>query len=281
MRKIILNSDNFGESKSANRAVLEGYHNGFLGSASLSPNGKAFNSAVNEIIPECPNLSIGVHLNLTNGFSLTKAPLLTNKKGEFNNNFFKILLKSNNSKFLNQIEFEFRTQIETVMNYTKVYHIDSDNHIHAIPNIFRIVVKLAKEYNIPFIRTHYEEIYFVNSIKKHININYPSNLIKTLLLNSFTVKNKEITKNEGLKTNDFMIGLEYNKLMNADTIESGLKNIEQDGIVECVINPAVSYGAKKSQYTEFLITKNKELKDKIIRLGFEFTNFKKEYTNNR
>ena len=53
-KKFILNADDFGMSKAFNRAVLEGYHNGFLTSASLCANGKAFNAAVNEIIPECP-----------------------------------------------------------------------------------------------------------------------------------------------------------------------------------------------------------------------------------
>ena len=44
------------------------------------------------------------------------------------------MLMSNDPKFLEQVEFEFRTQIETVMNYTKVDHIDSHVHTHAIPN---------------------------------------------------------------------------------------------------------------------------------------------------
>ena len=79
-KKFILNADDFGMSKAFNRAVLDGYHNGFLTSASLCANGKAFNAAVNEIIPECPNLGLGVHLNIIEGRSLTKAPLLTNKK---------------------------------------------------------------------------------------------------------------------------------------------------------------------------------------------------------
>lgn len=76
-------------SKAFNRAVLDGYHNGFLTSASLCANGKAFNAAVNEIIPECPNLGIGVHLNIIEGRSLTKAPMLTNKRGKFNKGFFR------------------------------------------------------------------------------------------------------------------------------------------------------------------------------------------------
>lgn len=272
-KKFILNADNFGTSKGANRAVLEGYHNGFLTSASLTANGSAFNSAVNEIIPECPNLGIGVHLNITSGNSLSKVPLLTDKKGKFNKVYHRILVNSKSQAFLEQIEFEFRIQIETVMNYAKVDHIDSNSHIHAIPNIFKITAKLAKEYNIPFIRTHFEEVYFVNSIKKHLNIGYMFNLDDALILNSFSLKNKEVVQEFGLRTNDYIIGTEYKNRMDSDTVESGLKQLDEDCIAECVINPA-SLGAKKNQYKEFMITKDKELKHKIARLGFEITNYR-------
>lgn len=202
-KKFILNADDFGMSKAFNRAVLEGYHNGFLTSASLCANGKAFNAAVNEIIPECPNLGIGVHLNIIEGKSLTKAPMLTNSKGKFNNGYLQLILKSGNSEFLKQVEFEFRTQIETIMNYTKVDHIDSHVHTHAIPNIFKITAKLAKEYNIPCIRTQSEEMYFVPSLKKHISLKYPPNILKIILLNYFTNINRKVAKEYNLITNDF------------------------------------------------------------------------------
>ena len=41
-----------------------GYVNGFLSSASLCANGDAFDNAVNDVLPDCPNLSVGVHLNI-------------------------------------------------------------------------------------------------------------------------------------------------------------------------------------------------------------------------
>lgn len=278
-KKFILNADDFGMSKAFNKAVLEGYHNGFLTSASLCANGKAFNAAVNEIIPECPNLGIGVHLNIMEGRSLTKAPMLTNKRGKFNNNYLKLILKSNDYQFLEQIEYEFRTQIETVMNYTKVDHIDSHVHTHAIPNIFKITAKLAKEYNIPFIRTQYEELYFIPRLKKHLNFKYPPNILKILLLNSFSTINKPTVKEYGLKTNDYIIGVGYTGLMDAMAVEYGLKAIEGDCIAEALIHPCnytVSHH-KDQHYNEFLITQNKSLKDKINRLGFELTNYKQEY----
>ena len=279
-KKFILNADDFGMSKAFNRAVLDGYHNGFLASASLCANGKAFNAAVNEIIPECPNLGLGVHLNIIEGRSLTKAPLLTNKKGKFNNGFLSILLKSHDESFLNQVEFEFRTQIETVMNYAKVDHIDSHVHTHSIPNLFKITAKLAKEYNIPYIRTQYEEMYFVPSIRKHLNLKYPPNILKILLLNYFTSINKKVVEEYGLKTNDNLIGVGYTGLMDDLTVEYGLKAIEDSLITEALIHPCHYATSNKNQhYTEFLITQNKSLKDKIARVGFEITNYKIEYAN--
>lgn len=277
-KKFILNADDFGMSKAFNRAVLDGYHNGFLTSASLCANGKAFNAAVNEIIPECPNLGIGVHLNIIEGRSLTKAPMLTNKRGKFNNGFFNILLKSKNPKFLEQVEFEFRTQIETVMNYTKIDHIDSHVHTHAIPELFKLTAKLAREYNIQNIRTQYEEIYIVPSIKKHLNLKYPPNILKILLLNYFTSKNNKVVKEYGLRTNDYIIGVGYTGLMDEMTVEYGLKALDNDCTAEALIHPCHYAVTNNNQhYKEFLITRSKALKDKITRMGFEITNYKKEY----
>lgn len=277
-KKFILNADDFGMSKAFNRAVLEGYHNGFLTSASLCANGKAFNAAVNEIIPECPNLGIGIHLNIMEGRSLTKAPMLTNKRGKFNNGYLKLMLKSNDHQFLEQIEYEFRTQIETVMNYTKVDHIDSHVHTHAIPNIFKLTAKLAKEYKIPYIRTQHEEMYFVPSVKKHLNFKYPPNILKILLLNGFSKINKKTALEYGLKTNDYLLGVGYTGLMDSMTVEYGLKAIEENCLVEALIHPCNYAASRQNQhYREFLITQNKSLKDKINRLGFEITNYKQEY----
>ena len=69
-KKFILNADDFGMSKAFNKAVLDGYNSGFLTSTSLCANGKEFEPAVHEIIPECNNLGIGVHLNIIEGSTL-------------------------------------------------------------------------------------------------------------------------------------------------------------------------------------------------------------------
>jgi predicted glycoside hydrolase/deacetylase ChbG (UPF0249 family) len=65
MKKFILCAEEFGYSQDTNRAVLNGYNNGFVKSASLLPNGDAFNTAITEILPECQQLSVGINLNIS------------------------------------------------------------------------------------------------------------------------------------------------------------------------------------------------------------------------
>ena len=94
VKKFILNADDFGMTKDYNRAVMYAYSRGFLKSASLCANGEAFDNAVNEVLPECPRLGVGVHLNIIEGKALTKCNLLTNDKNEFNNGYLALILKS-------------------------------------------------------------------------------------------------------------------------------------------------------------------------------------------
>lgn len=275
-KKFILNADDFGMSKAHNKAVLMGYNNGFLTSASVCANGKAFNSAVNEILPECPNLGIGVHLNIIEGKSLTRHKLLTNKKNRFNNGYLGLWLKSYDEEFQQEIEKEFRAQIEMVSRYAKIDHLDSHVHVHAIPNIFKIALKLAEEYKIPFIRTQFEEMYFVPNFWKHFNFKYPPNILKILLLNHFTKINRKYMKDSSIVTNDYIIGVGYTGLMDSSTVENGLMALEDDCIAEALIHPCLYVNNKKDQhYKEFCVTQDKTLKDSIGRMGFEITNYKK------
>ena len=265
-------------SKAFNKAVLEGYNSGFLTSASLCANGKALDAAVNEIIPECPNLGIGVHLNIIEAKSLqnfTNTGSLTDLNGNFNNNYFKLIYLANNSWFLDQVEREFRAQIEKVLQYKKPDHLDSHVHVHAIPKIFELTCKLAKEYDIKQVRTQFEKFYLVPDIKKHLDITYPPNIFKIILLNFFTIKNREVIKQYELQTNDYIIGVGYTGMMDDKTVLQGLSVIKEDAVVEALIHPCSfpKTVIKNQHQTEFMITQNMDLKDKIQRLGFEIVNY--------
>lgn len=275
-KKFILNADDFGMTKDFNRAVLYAYNHGFLKSASLCANGNAFENAVNEILPECPELGIGVHLNIIEGKPLTPCHLLTNQNRIFNKGYIELILKSKNKEFKNQIEKEFRAQIEKVLQFTKPDHLDSHVHTHAIPEIFKITLKLAKEYGIPYIRTQHEEFYMVPNAAKHIGIKYPVNILKIILLNHFTKINKKELRNSQIKTNDYLLGVGYTGMMDSPAIEHGLAALpDETCIAEALIHPCkYSSNIKNQHMKEFLITQDKELENKIYGLGFEITNYK-------
>ena len=173
MKKFILNADDFGMSEAYNRAVLEGYEFGILKSTSLTANGEAFEEACKKVIPACPDLGVGIHLNIIEGKALCPdLDQLTDNQGNFNNSFGALLLKSlnpNNKAFMEQIEKEFRAQIEKVMSRTKVTHIDSHVHTHSIPKIFELTAKLAKEYGIKQIRTQFEKPYLMPDASRIFN----------------------------------------------------------------------------------------------------------------
>lgn len=278
-KKFILNADDFGISNDINKAILEGYNTEILHSTSLCANGEAFYSAINEIMPECPKLCVGVHLNIIEGKALNsseKLKELTDSDGNFNNGWIQLLLKSFNKKFMEQVEIEFRSQIEKIISCTKVSHIDSHVHTHGIPNIFELTCKLAKEYGIPYVRTQFEKPYITKDISKHVNPKYPVNQVKVLLLNSFSIKNKKVVKKYDLKTNDYLVGVSYTGMMNNQTVEQGLevfKN-DEDIIVEALFHPYPSH------VDEYKIIKNQNMKFKIENYGFEFTTYRELVENN-
>lgn len=265
MKKLIINADDFGISKETNIAIKQGFEAGIITATSLIVNLEAFEHAIFDILPSCNGLDVGFHFNIIEGKSITNQPLLCDKNGVFNNSYGQLIIKSFNKDFLKQVEIEFRAQIEKTIAHCKISHIDSHVHTHAIPNIFKLVSKLADEYNIPFVRTQKEIPYIV--WKKAFKIKFAINIIKNALLNIFTAINK--TK----KTNDYFIGILYTGFMDEEAILKGLSNIKKDNsITEVIFHPTIDEN-KRSNYKEFLITQNPNFKEELKNSGFALSNY--------
>ena len=277
-KRFILNADDFGMSKAFNKAVFEGSKEGILKSASLVANGNAFDEAI-ELIPQCEDLGVGIHLNLIEGKALcSDVATLTDANGEFNNSYVQLLMKAYNPKnkeFLADVEREFRRQIEKIMSKTKVTHIDSHVHTHSIPRIFNIVCRLAKEYGIKQVRTQFEWPYIVPELHRHLDIRFWVNLIKLALLNFFTLLNEPTVKEYGLNTNNYLIGVTYTSMMDSLAVAYGLMAVrDENATVEALIHPCrYEDGTIDGHFTEYTITKNEKLKTRIANLGFEISNY--------
>lgn len=278
-KKFILNADDFGMTNAYNTAILEGYEIGILKSTSLVANGEAYQEAVEKVIPACPELGVGVHLNIIEGKALSREiDKLTDSNGVFNNSYGQLIIKAYTDKvFIEQLEKEFRAQIEKIKDSgITPTHIDSHVHTHGIPPIFELVCKLAKEYGIKQVRTQFEKLYFVPDVLIHLNLKYPVNLIKIALLNTFTVINKPVAKKYELTTNDYLLGVGYTSMMNSLTVSSGLASLKNKKNItaEALIHPCrYEDGTIDGHFREFQITRNQKLKTKIENLGYEITNY--------
>ena len=276
-KQLIINADDFGYSDAVNNAVFRAYKQGILTSASLMANAPAFDGAV-AMLKDLSGLSVGIHLNVIEFSTLQKnlaeKSLLFDRNGRYNNSVVMHLIKSFNNDYLKMLEYDFRLQIEKILEKTEISHIDSHVHIHAIPNIFKLVCKLAKEYKIPNIRTQFEIPYFVPDFKKYLSIKYPINLLKLLILNTFSlINNKEVKKN-ALNSNKNFIGVSYTGFMDKNTLKYALKDVNE--LTEAIFHPS-SEILKKNLYNEFSALLDSELPCEIERLGIKLTDWNQCY----
>ncbi len=95
MKKLIINADDFGRHELINRAVEKAFREGCLKSATIMAGGKFFDDAVT-VIKNNPELGVGIHFTLANGFPILpaeKIPTLINDSGVFHENYVVFLKK--------------------------------------------------------------------------------------------------------------------------------------------------------------------------------------------
>lgn len=183
----IFNADDFGISKGVNAAIVKAHREGILNSASLMINQKYAAEAV-KLAKKMPELEMGLHVNLTNEYPAASAqeiPLLVDGQGKLKNGFVNLLLLSffKPRQLRQQVEIEMRAQIAKYLTTgLPLQHLDSHRHVHMIPQIFKIMRKLQKEFEVPRIRVMNENIF--NTLKYNHNKSwlFDGALIKYVLL---------------------------------------------------------------------------------------------------
>jgi predicted glycoside hydrolase/deacetylase ChbG (UPF0249 family) len=143
LKQLIINADDFGFTHDVNAGILHCHLQGVLTSTTLMATGKAFADAV-QITKRTPTLDVGCHLVLVQGNSVLTGRPLPEKPRE--------LLVALARRQLN-VYAELRAQIEKILDAgIRPTHLDSHKHTHIVPTIFRAVVRLAHEFEIPYVR---------------------------------------------------------------------------------------------------------------------------------
>jgi predicted glycoside hydrolase/deacetylase ChbG (UPF0249 family) len=124
-------------------------------------NGEAFEEAV-AMARRATRLSVGVHLNLTQGVPVSPpsaVPSLVDARGRLYLTPGRLLGRLITRRInLLEIELELQEQIVKVLRAGIIpTHLDGHKHVHILPGISEIVIRLAQEFGIPSVRCPLEE----------------------------------------------------------------------------------------------------------------------------
>ncbi len=159
-RNLIVNADDLGWTSGVNRGIAEAHRNGIVTSASLLASGEAFGDAV-DLARKTRGLGLGVHLNLSDGPPIAAreaVPSLLNNAGEFEGGPDGLLLKiATRGLSMREVETEWEAQIAKVRAAgIEPTHLDGHKHVHMLPGLFEIALRLAKRHGIGAIRVSHE-----------------------------------------------------------------------------------------------------------------------------
>lgn len=234
MKNLIINADDLGFAESINLAIKTAHLQGFLTHASLMANTAYFDHAATEVIPDCPNLNIGVHVNLTCAKALTGSSIIA-PDGHFRGSFISWLKLRKSKETLALLEKEIEAQILKVKEVSpKISHIDGHEHIHIIPSINKIVRKLGVKYDIPRVREINEN--FFESLKFNYKTTPLVNVAKLSLLKILSIFNENSGK------------VKFYSILNTCMIDQ--KNLfpylekNKDSEVEVMLHPSVGFSAQ-------------------------------------
>lgn len=233
-------ADDYGISRSSNTRIEECLKKGVLNKISVLPNGDV--SDFNErLLGE--NVKLSLHLNLIEGYPLSEkedVSLIVSDKGFFKHSFiglFFLSLFGNRRLLEKQLYNEIKAQIDFWKNkmgeHTPIL-IDSHQHTHMIPLIFRTLMRVIREEDVEveYIRIPAEPIFpYIKSPSLYLTIS-PVGLVKQWLLKFLNIANQKELKKANIKSAAFM-GVLFSGKLTEDKINKLLphykkqnKNIE-------------------------------------------------------
>jgi hopanoid biosynthesis associated protein HpnK len=156
LRRLIVNADDFGRSRSINEAVIRAHREGILTTASLMVNEPSCGEAV-EMAKQNPRLGVGLHLTLLMGHSAlpqNESPGLVNQRGEFSNDPVGVGMKY---FFRRELREQLRKEIHAQFARFRATglvldHVNGHLHMHLHPVVFGILMEDAEKLGIERMR---------------------------------------------------------------------------------------------------------------------------------
>jgi chitin disaccharide deacetylase len=265
VRNLIVNADDFGWTEGVNRGIVEAFRNGIVTSTSLLANGAAFAEAV-EVFRTAAGLGAGVHLNLSDGVPVAERETVTtllNHKGEFAGGPEGLLLRrARRSLLLDEVEREWDAQIQKVRGAgIEPTHLDGHKHVHMLPGLFEIALRLAKRHGVGAIRVSLEESSLRSALSsggKQRGGVVMKQGVQARGLKLLARDAREEAERAGIATADYFCGIAQTGELTREGVEQFLKSLPE-GTTELMCHPGYVDDALQKTATRLQDSRRTEL----------------------
>jgi len=235
MLRLIVHADDLGLTERVNEGILHAHLTGILTSASIMANGNAFDHAVS-ICHRKPTLDVGIHLTLVEeqpSLNPDMVPSLVDSAGRLHNHATTFTNKYLAGKIrLEEVWCELEAQIKKVTSRgIPVSHLDSHQHLHMLPQILNMTIRLARKYHIPAIRLPREPVrpYMLGGEGGLPRI------LQLLILNIFC----SLGKNRISLRPDHFAGFRFGGNLDKKNLQRLLQSLPDSGICELMCHPGL------------------------------------------
>jgi hopanoid biosynthesis associated protein HpnK len=288
MKQLIVNADDFGLTEDVNRAIIVAHRDGILTSTSLLANGSAFQQAVSSS-RKLVQLSVGVHLNLSQGNPVSPAnriPTLVNEDGKLHLSPLHLWMRILRRQLsLEDIHTECQAQILKVLEGgIAPIHLDGHLHVHLLPQLSPILIRLAREFGIRHIRCPTEDLAITLPLIWNINGNSLAALKRSAVaygVSSFGDRLRNYLLAFGITCPDAFFGLAHTGFLDMNALKVLIAKVP-NGTSELMCHPGYDSSELKSfggnltreRKVELLALTAPEVKDLIGNLGIRLVNFR-------
>jgi predicted glycoside hydrolase/deacetylase ChbG (UPF0249 family) len=243
LKNLIVNADDLGWTEGVNRGIVDAHRRGLVTSTSLLANGRAFDSAV-AVSRSNRELGIGVHLNLSDGLPTAppaSVPGLLNAAGSLEGGPESLLLRiASRTLPIDEVEREWDAQIAKVESAgVSPTHLDGHKHVHMLPGLFELALRLAKKHGISAIRVAHEE----SKLRSILSTGGDQKTGVTLRqgvqargLKLLARDARELARRAGILTTDYFCGIAQTGVLTREGVERLLENLP-DGTTELMCHP--------------------------------------------
>ena len=265
MKNLIVNADDLGWTDGVNRGIVEAFHHGIVTSTSLLANGAAFAGGV-EAARSAPGLGVGVHLNLSDGPPVADRETVTsllNNDGEFAGGPESLLLRrARRGLLLAEVENEWDAQIQKVRDAgISPTHLDGHKHVHMLPGLLEIALKLAKRHDVGAIRVALE----ASSLRAALSSGSKQNAgvvmkqgVQARGLKLLARDAREQAERAGISTADYFCGIAQTGELTREGVEQFVKSLP-DGTTELMCHPGYADAALQKSPTRLQDSRQTEL----------------------